>query len=87
MIHNNIQASMMLPSSLNRDEYKKIDVLESAKEIWDMLKVAHEGTMAIYKVRTELLEGGLGDLSFLMTNLYKRCTSSSRSSSMKGKWP
>lgn len=56
MIHCNTHASIVLRSSINQEEYDKVDGLESAKEIWDTLKVAHERTRAIQKARINLLE-------------------------------
>jgi hypothetical protein len=33
----------ILLASLSREEYNKVQGLKSAKEIWDLLKTAHEG--------------------------------------------
>jgi hypothetical protein len=41
--HFNSQATIILLASLSREEYNKVQWLKSAKEIWDMLKTAHEG--------------------------------------------
>jgi hypothetical protein len=41
--HFNSQATTILFVSLCREEYNKVQGLKSAKEIWDMLKTAHEG--------------------------------------------
>jgi hypothetical protein len=43
MRHFNFQATTILPASLCREEYNKVQGLKSAKEIWDVLKTAHEG--------------------------------------------
>lgn len=59
IIHHNAQASIVLLSSLKQEEYDKIDELVSTKKIWDTLKVAHEGTRAIHKLKIEVLEGEL----------------------------
>jgi hypothetical protein len=40
--HFNSQATTILLASLSREEYNKVQGLKSAKEIWDMLKIAHE---------------------------------------------
>jgi hypothetical protein len=37
------QATTVLLASLCRDEYNKVSGLDNAKEIWDTLKIAHEG--------------------------------------------
>jgi hypothetical protein len=41
--HFNSQATSILLASLCREEYNKVQGLKSAKEIWDVLKTAHEG--------------------------------------------
>jgi hypothetical protein len=41
--HFNSQATSILLTSLCREEYNKVQGLKSAKEIWDILKTAHEG--------------------------------------------
>jgi hypothetical protein len=41
--HFNSQATTILPASLSREEYNKVQGLKSAKEIWDVLKTTHEG--------------------------------------------
>jgi hypothetical protein len=40
--HFNSQATTILLTSLSREEYNKVQGLKSAKEIWDVLKTAHE---------------------------------------------
>jgi hypothetical protein len=42
--HFNSQAISILPASLCREEYNKVQGLKNAKEIWDVLKTAHGGT-------------------------------------------
>jgi hypothetical protein len=41
--HFNSQATTILLASLSREEYNKVQGLKSVKEIWDVLKTAHEG--------------------------------------------
>jgi hypothetical protein len=43
IVHFNSQATTILLTSLSRKEYNKVQGLKSAKEIWDVLKTAHEG--------------------------------------------
>jgi hypothetical protein len=43
ILHFNSQATTILLTSLCREEYNKVQGLKSAKEIWDVLKTAHEG--------------------------------------------
>ncbi|XP_025806787.1 uncharacterized protein LOC112885370 [Panicum hallii] len=65
LFHHNAQAATILLSSLSREEFDKVDGLQSAKEIWDTLKVAHEGTKTIRKARIEMIEGELGRFAML----------------------
>jgi hypothetical protein len=65
LFHRNAQATTILLSSLCREEFDKVDGLQSAKEIWDTLKVAHEGTKTIRKARIEMIEGELGRFAML----------------------
>jgi hypothetical protein len=41
--HFNSQDTTILLASLSREEYNKVQGLKSAKEIWDVLKIAHKG--------------------------------------------
>jgi hypothetical protein len=43
--HFNSQATTILLASLCQEEYNKVQGLKSAKEVWDVLKSAHEGGM------------------------------------------
>jgi hypothetical protein len=58
-IHYNAQAVNVLLSTLEKDEYDRVDGLEKAKEIWDTLKVFHQGTRPMRKVKVQILEGQL----------------------------
>jgi hypothetical protein len=42
-IHKNAQATTVLLASLCGDEYHKVSGLDNAKQIWDTLKISHEG--------------------------------------------
>jgi hypothetical protein len=44
--HFNSQTTSILLASLCREEYNKVQGLKGAKEIWDVLKTAHEGDEA-----------------------------------------
>jgi hypothetical protein len=50
----------MLLASLSREEYNKVQGLKSAKEIWDVLKTAHEGDEVTKITKRETIEGELG---------------------------
>jgi hypothetical protein len=53
-IHKNAQATTVFLASLCRDEYNKVSGLDNAKQIWDTLKISHEGNDAtmINKIRS-----------------------------------
>jgi hypothetical protein len=58
--HKNAQATTVLLASLCRDEYNKVSGLDNAKQIWDTLKISHEGNDATMITKMELVEGKLG---------------------------
>ena len=66
-IHKNAQATTVLLASLCRDEYHKVSGLDNAKQIWDTLKISHEGNDAML-TKMELVEGKLG--RFLKTECF-----------------
>jgi hypothetical protein len=57
--HFNSQATTILLASLSREEYNKVQGLKSAKEIWDVLKTAHEGDEVTKITKRETIEGEL----------------------------
>jgi hypothetical protein len=60
IVHFNSQATTILLTSLSREEYNKVQWLKSAKEIWDVLKTAHEGDGVTMITKRETIEGELG---------------------------
>jgi hypothetical protein len=58
--HFNSQATSILLVSLCREEYNKVQGLKSIKEIWDVLKTAHEGDEVTKLTKRETIEGELG---------------------------
>jgi hypothetical protein len=58
--HFNSQATRILLASLSREEYNKVQGLKSTKEIWDVLKTAHEGDEVTKITKRETIEGELG---------------------------
>jgi hypothetical protein len=58
--HFNSQATTILLTSLSREEYNKVQGLKNAKEIWDILKTAHEGDEVTKITKRETIEGELG---------------------------
>jgi hypothetical protein len=64
--HFNSQATTILLASLSREEYNKVDGLETAKKIWDVLKTAHEGDEVTKITKRETIKGELG--RFVLNN-------------------
>src|SRR5687767_9840222 len=64
-IHKNAQATTVLLASLCRDEYHKVSGLDNAKQIWDTLKISHEGNDATLLTKMELVEGELGRIAMI----------------------
>jgi hypothetical protein len=58
--HFNSQSTSILLASLCREEYNKMQGLKNAKEIWDVLKTAHEGDEVTKITKWETIEGELG---------------------------
>jgi hypothetical protein len=54
-IHKNTQATTVLLASHCRDEYNKVSGLDNAKQIWDTLKISHEGNDATMITKMELV--------------------------------
>jgi hypothetical protein len=55
----------MLLSLLEKDEFDRVNDLETAKEIWDTLQSAHEGTKPVKKAKRKLIEGLLDMFAML----------------------
>jgi hypothetical protein len=64
-IHKNVQPTTVLLASLCRDEYNKVSGLDNAKQIWDTLKISHEGNDAAMITKMKLLEGELGRFAMI----------------------
>jgi hypothetical protein len=58
--HFNSQATTILLAYLSREEYNKVQGFKSAKEIWDVLKTAHEGDEVTKITKRETIEWELG---------------------------
>jgi hypothetical protein len=58
--HFNSQATSIFLASLCREEYNKVQGLKNAKEIWDVLKTAHEGDEVTKITKRETIKGELG---------------------------
>jgi hypothetical protein len=58
-IHHNAQAISILTSSIDKEEFNRVDGLDVAKDMWNTLLMAHEGSRPIRKINVEMLEGQL----------------------------
>ena len=63
-MYRNAQAVCVLRGALSTYEYNKIRGLDSAKEIWDTLKMSHEGSEDVIESKIDLIQGELE--SFVM---------------------
>jgi hypothetical protein len=77
-MHFNSQATIILLASLSREEYIKVQGLKSAKEIWDVLKTAHEGDEVTKITKRETIEGSSVDSCSTKGKSHKPCTTGSR---------
>jgi hypothetical protein len=64
-IHKNAQTTTVLLASLCRDEYNKVSGLDNVKQIWDTIKISHEGNDATMITKMELVEGELGRFAMI----------------------
>jgi hypothetical protein len=55
----NSQETTILLASLSREEYNKVHGLETTKDIWDVLKTAHEGDEVTRITKRDTIEGEL----------------------------
>jgi hypothetical protein len=65
-IHRNAQAISILTSSIDKEEFNRVDGLAVAKDMWNTLQMTHEGSRPIRKDKVEMLEGQLNH--FIMYN-------------------
>jgi hypothetical protein len=76
--HFNSQATTILLTSLSREEYNKVQGLKSAKEIWDVLKTAHEGDEVTKIPYGRRSRGSSVASDFAKGRSHKICTTGSR---------
>jgi hypothetical protein len=58
-IYRNAKTISILNSSIDKEEFNYVDGLDVAKDIWTTLRMAHEGSKPVRKVKVEMLEGQL----------------------------
>jgi hypothetical protein len=56
-IHRNAQAISILTSLIDKQEFNHVDGLDVAKDVWNTLRMAHEGSWPVRKANIEMLEG------------------------------
>jgi hypothetical protein len=63
--YTKIDKLILFLASLCRDEYNKVSGLDNAKQIWDTLKISHEGNDATMITKMKLVEGELGRFAMI----------------------
>jgi hypothetical protein len=58
-IHRNAQTISILTSSIDKEEFNRVDGLNVAKDVWTTFRMAHEGSKPVRKAKVEMLEGQL----------------------------
>jgi predicted phosphatase len=58
-IYCNAQAISIPTSLIDKEEFNHVDGLDVAKDVWDTLRMAHEGSRPVRKANIEMLEGQL----------------------------
>jgi hypothetical protein len=58
-IHRNTQAISILTSSIGKEEFNRVDGLDVAKDVWNTLRMAHEGSRPMKEAKVEKIEGQL----------------------------
>jgi hypothetical protein len=58
-IHRNAQAITIITSSVHKEEFNRVDGLDEDKEVWTTLRMTHEGSKPIRKVKIDIIEGQL----------------------------
>jgi hypothetical protein len=57
--HRNAQAITIHSSSVDKEEFNRVDGLEEAKDVWTTLQMVHEGLKPVRKTKIDMLEGQL----------------------------
>jgi hypothetical protein len=58
-IHHNAEAIFILTSSIDKEEFNRVDGLDVTKDVWTTLQMAHEGFKPVRRAKVEMLEGQL----------------------------
>jgi hypothetical protein len=65
-IHHNAQAISILTSSIDKEEFNRVDGLDVTKDAWTTLRMTYEGSNPMIKAKIEMLKGQLNQ--FIMWN-------------------
>jgi hypothetical protein len=84
-IHRNTQAIYILTSSIDKEEFNRVDGLDVAKGVWTILRMDHKGSKPVRKAKVEMLEGQLnrfimynGETPYEMFNRLKKLVNNAR---------
>jgi hypothetical protein len=58
-IYHNAQAISILTSSIDKEEFNRVNSLDVANDIWTTLRMTHEGSKPVRKGKVEMIEGQL----------------------------
>jgi hypothetical protein len=72
-VHLNGQATSILLSALDGNEYNRVINVDVAKQIWDTLHLSHEGVDKVRRAKVDLLMAKLNRFVILMEKGHKRC--------------
>jgi hypothetical protein len=91
-IYRNAQAISIPTSSIDKEEFNRVDDLDVAKDVWTTLRKAHEGSKPMRKAKVEMLEGQLNyfimyddEIPHKMFNRLKKLVNKARALGSK-KW-
>jgi hypothetical protein len=91
-IHRNAQAISILSSSIDKEEFNRVDGLDVVKDVWNTLQMAHEGSRPVRKAKVKMLEGPLNrfimyddKMPYEMLNWLKKLVNKARALGSK-KW-
>jgi hypothetical protein len=54
-IHRNAQAISILTSSIDKEEFNRVNDLDVDKDVWTTLRMTHEGSKPVRKAKVEML--------------------------------
>jgi hypothetical protein len=91
-IHRNAEAISILTSSIDKEEFNRVDSLDVAKDVWTTLQMAHNRPKPMRKAKVEMFEGQLnrfiiydGEMPNEMFNRLKKLVNKARALGSK-KW-